>query len=97
MTGSVQMSDDNIVAILDGKNLDWSSYALHFTLATPQTANVYNVYRFDIRAELFDKVLVSMSQTGSDEIADSYQYDGEYPQSFEPLNTNENGYLHGQI
>ena len=66
-------------------------------LTTPQTANVYNVYRFDIKAEIFDKVLVSLSQTNTDEIADSYQYDGEYPQKFDPINTNENGYLHGQV
>ena len=79
MTNKVQMQDDNLVAILDGANIEWASYALHLTCSTPQTATVYNVYKFDVRAELFDKVLVSLSQTGSDEIADSYQYDGEYP------------------
>ena len=36
-------------------------------------------------------------EEASDEIGESYQYDGEYPQKFDPLNTNENGYLHGQI
>lgn len=62
MTGKIQMQDENLVVLFDNiLDLQWASYALHLTLSTPQTANVFNVYRFDIKAEIFSKVLVSLS------------------------------------
>lgn len=62
LSGKVQIQDDNLVVLFDKvENLEWASYALHLTLSTPTTATVFNVYRFDVKAELFDKVVVTLS------------------------------------
>lgn len=62
LSGKVQIQDDNVVVLFDKvENLEWASYALHLTLSGPQTANIFNVYRFDIKAELFDRVVFTLS------------------------------------
>lgn len=77
--------------------MDWAAYALHIEATTKFGSTVSNVRRFAIRARIFNKVVVSMSQTSSNQVNGDYQYDDEWPVQFESLNTNDFPYLHAQV
>lgn len=77
--------------------MTWTSYIIKFEFESPSGASIYVTKTFEIKTKIFEEIGVTISQNNKYNAPDHYQFKSGYPRDFNPLNTNENPYLHLQI